>query len=397
MMHFSGDLQVLEMYVRLTLACMMFKTLPFLLLVAGSAWAQLEVVATGLQAPQKVIVTPAGNLLVSETSVEPNSGRVSKVSRDGVRQTLLEGLPSGLEVAGGGSGPTAMALRERTLYVAIGGGDVERRGEAPGTSIHNPMGASSALFASILSIQLDRDVDAINGPFRFTSAHQQVLRDGGEVRIEDGSGSSALVNVLTRLPISEPDPNTIYRFSNPWGLALSADGTILYVADASMNALVRVNTGTGRWQRIMRFPPLPNQSPVGPPVRDAVPTSVRIYGDQVLMSFLTGFPFNPGSARVLAVNPAERTVEPFIFGLSSAVDVLWRPTNGPRPQFFTLEFSQNQSAQPPGPGRLLRYDTPAPQVVAADLRAPVSMALDASSNTLYVLELTGRLLRLRLD
>lgn len=368
-----------------------------LIVASSAAFGQLEVVTEGLQAPQRVIVTPTGNLLVSETSLEINSGRVSKVTPSGARQTLLEGLPSGTDVADGGSGPTALALRERTLYVAIGGGDTERRGEQPGTSIHNPQGSSSALFSSILKLQFSQDVDTISGSFRMTTAHQQVLRDGGEVRIEDGAGASVAVTVLVRLPISEPDPNAIYRFSNLWGLALSDDGTTLIAVDASSNALIRVDPVTGRWERIVRFPPQPNSTPVGPPVIDAVPTNVRFYGNELLVSFLTGFPFVRGAARVLAVDPVQRTTHPFIAGLTSNTDILWRPTSGPRPQFFALEFSVNQSAQPPAPGRLLRFDTPEPQVVAADLRAPVSLAFDQSSNTLYVLELSGRLLRLRVQ
>jgi hypothetical protein len=202
------------------------------------------------------------------------------------------------------------------------------------------------------------------------------------------------VSVLVDFPDSIPDRNTIYRFSNPWGLALSPDGKWLYVTDASQDALVRVDTETGRWRRLVRFPPLPNVAPIGPPVVDAVPTSVRIYGNQVLVSFLTGFPFARNYARVLAVNPEARTTEPFIFELTSAVDVLWRPRPGDRPQFFVLEFSQNQTAQPPAPGRLLRYDTPVGQVALDDLRAPVSLAFDPSTEDLFILELTGRILRL---
>jgi hypothetical protein len=83
-------------------------------------------------------------------------------------------------------------------------------------------------------------------------------------------------------------------------------------------------------------------------------------------------------------------------GLTSVVDVLWRDRGTSRAQFFALEFSANQSAQPAAPGRLSRFDTPAGEVIAADLRAPVSMALDERSSILYVLELSGRILRLRL-
>lgn len=375
---------------------MTLKTLTFALLSA-TLWGQLEVVTTGLQTPQKIIVASPGTLLVSETSLQPNAGRVSIVTSAGARRTLIEGLPSGTEVNGGSSGPTAMAVRERLLYIALGGGDTERRGERPGTSIHNPLGPSSPLFSSILRVRLNQDIDRVSGPFRLTVPQQQALGDGGEVQLEDGGGGTAVVDVLVRLPISEPDANTINRFSNLWGLALTEEGSTLFVVDASFNALVRVDTATGRWQRLMRFAPAVNPGTVGPPRIDAVPTSLRIYGDEVLVSFLSGVPFLPGAARVIAVNPAQRTSQPFILGLTSAVDVLWRPMGAGRPQFFALEFSQNQSAQPAAPGRLLRFDTEAASVVASDLRAPASLAYDASTRALYVVELTGRLLRLQLE
>ncbi|MBC7925901.1 MAG: ScyD/ScyE family protein [Bryobacteraceae bacterium] len=367
------------------------------LLFSAVAWAQLEVIATGLQGPQKMVLTPAGNLLISESSTAINSGRLSLVTSGGVRRTLLDKLPSGVEVTGGGSGPTALAIRERTLYVALGGGDVERRAERPGTVMHNPQGPSSPLFASVLKVVANQDLDMLAGPFEMTVAHQRVLHDGGDVQIADATGGTLTVSVLARFPVSEPDANTVYRFSNPWGFALTADGNTLYTTDASVNALVSIDTTTGRWQRLMRFAPSPNPGNVGPPVIEAVPTGVRVYGNQVLVSFLSGFPFYPGFARVLAVNPVTRTAEPFINGLTSAVDVAVGPSGSARPSFFALEFSVNQSAQPAAPGRLLRFDTPEAQVVAADLRAPVSLAYDSSANLLYVLELTGRVLRLRVQ
>ncbi len=123
---------------------------------------------------------------------------------------------------------------------------------------------------------------------------------------------------------------------------------------------------------------------------DAVPTSVRVYGDQLLVSFLTGFPFTPGAARILLVDPQAGTADPFIVGLTSATDVSAR--NG---RFYVLEFSQNQIATPPGAGLLVRYDSPAPTVVTDQLQAAVSMVEDPSTGEIFVLELTGRLLRVR--
>jgi hypothetical protein len=352
-----------------------------------------RVVATGLQAPQKLVLTPGGNFLVTETSAEVHSGRVSFVSRDGVRRSLLEGLPSGVAVVGGGSGPSAMALRARTLYLALGGGETERRGTQPGTSIHNPEGLSSPIWASVLKIEFNLDVDTLGGTFPMTPAIEQTLAFGGEADLQDGAGGTAHISMLADLPNSMPDPVTIYRFSNPWGLALSADGETLYMSDASLNNILRIDTTTGRHRRVAGFPPLPNVAPMGPPVVDAVPTSVRIYGNQLLVSFLTGFPFTPGYARVLAVNPATGTTEPFIFGLTSAVDVVWRARPGGPSQFFVLEFSRDQSATQPPPGRLLRYDSPSPTVMADTLVTPTSMVVDDDANVVFVLELaTGRIM-----
>jgi hypothetical protein len=369
--------------------------IPFLFL-ASSAWCQPQTLVTGLQAPVKMILTPRGNFLVTETSMSPNSGRLSFVSRAGVRRSLIEGLPSGTEVTlAGGSGPSAMALRDRTLYLCIGPGDIERAGAAPGTSTLNPQSASSPIFSSVLEIRFSADVDAIGGTFRMTAQHQQALNDGGEVELAD-AGATARISLLTRFPIAEPHPAAVYKFSNPWGLALSEDGRNLYLTDASQNCLLRIDPTTGRWRRLARFGPLPNPTPVGPPVVDAVPTSVRIYGNSVLVSFLSGFPFAGGNGRVLIVNPETGAADPFIFNLTSATDVLWRPRPGGRAQFFVLEFSANQSATPAPPGRLLRFDAADPQV-AGTFITPVSMVFDEATSELFVLELRGQIQQLKIN
>jgi len=98
----------------------LFKLTLISLATASLLLGQAEVVTMGLQGPQKIILTPRGNFLVTETSTAINSGRVSFVSRAGVRRSLFEGRPSGAEVTGGGGGP-----------IAIGGGDIERS-PAPG-------------------------------------------------------------------------------------------------------------------------------------------------------------------------------------------------------------------------------------------------------------------------
>ena len=81
--------------------------------------------------------------------------------------------------------------------------------------------------------------------------------------------------------------------------------------------------------------------------------------------------------------------------LTSATDILPVTTADGRSRFYVIEFSTNQSATPAPPGRLLRYDTPAATVLASNLIGPVSLAYDASVGELIILEISGRLLRLK--
>ncbi|BDC51842.1 hypothetical protein F183_A41570 [Bryobacterales bacterium F-183] len=367
----------------------------------GTLFAQAapEVVATGLRSPQKMVLTPRGNFLVSEPAMTANAGRISFVTRGGTRRSLIEGLPSGVDVTGNaGSGPTGLAVRQGTLYVAIGVGDAERSGPTPGTSVHNTSSPSSPLFATVLRFRFNHEVDMIDGTFQITPTQQRDLADGKTLEIEDGRGGTARVMVLARFPLSEPNAQSIYKFSNPWGVTLSANGGELWVADASMNSLVRVNTMTGFWERVVRFAPVPNRTGVGAPVVDPVPTQVRGFlQNQLLVSYLTGFPFVPGNARVMLVNPSTGATSEFIYDLTSCTDFWVRTRGNQRPQFFVLEFSANQSAAQPPPGRLLRYDTAESRVAATGLIAPVSLAFDEATDEMFILELTGRILKLRIN
>jgi hypothetical protein len=354
------------------------------------------VITTGLQSPQRLLLTPRGNFLVTESGAAVNAGRVSFISRSGNRRSLIEGLPAGADVEGGFSGPTAVALQDRTVFVAIGPGDAERRGTVPGTSQYNPAGFSSPLFASILAFRFSSPVDNVTGTVALTPAQHQQLADGQELMLRDGAGGTATASLVVKLPEATPDPNAVYRFSNPYGFEFSRSGRSLYYADASQDTVVEIDLVTSRRRTLARFPKFPNPSKIGPPVVDAVPTSVTFYDSHLLVTFLTGYPFTPGNARVYSVDLATKKVEPFINGLSSAVDLQVRRGREGAPEFFVLEFSTNQSATPPAPGRLLHYVTPAPMVLSNQLTAPISIQVDNESNTVFVLELTGRLLAIKL-
>ncbi len=344
------------------------------------------VFATGLSNPSKLILTPAGNILVTEAGTTPNSGRVSFVDKSGVRKTLIDGLPSGLAAPNQDpDGPNGLLLRGNALYILNGEGDGFSTGPRPNTLVPNPKAPSSPLFSSLMKLTLAGSVDSAAGGMTMSATDHATLADGDTATLKDSTGASATLEMVTDFRDGVADPITVWRNSHPYGLtALDGRRDTVYVADAGMNLLYEVTLSTGRSRVLTRFAPLPNPTGIaGPPVSEAVPDSVRPYGDQLLVTFLHGFPFPATGSRVAVVDPATGTTAPFIANLSSAIDVLADP-RPERPVFFTLEYSANQAAIPPAPGRVTRYDTAQGNVIADGLNGPTNMAYDKASQTLYV-------------
>lgn len=123
---------------------------------------------------------------------------------------------------------------------------------------------------------------------------------------------------------------------------------------------------------------------------EPVPDSVHLFGDELLVTLLTGFPFPVGNSQVRAVDIASGTNAPFIANLSSAIDVLPQGSNG----FLTLEFSTDM-LNPGAAGRISYYANPSssPTVVANCLITPTSMVQEQGSQEIYVTEIfTGRVI-----
>ncbi len=367
--------------------------------VAGLAQTS-SVMVTGLQLPYKLALTPQGNLLVTEAGGAPNTGRISLVQKSGTRTTLIEGLPSGPsnpELTP--IGPTGIAIRQRTIYVAIGEGDGVRNGSTPGSLVLNPAGVSSPLFASVLRIQLDDNVDRILSPFTLTKQQQQALADGKEVVLSNADKDKAVVDVLADYPTVTPDAATVYRHCDPFALALDPNrADRLYLVDAGQNALLQINIATGHSEVLTRFAPIPNPTKVGPPMMDAVPTAAVVLRGQVIVTLLSGFPFVPGAASAQSYDLATGKVTPWIVNLNSAIDIGMRRLPAGVTQYFVLGFSSNMGATPPGQGQLWLYDSPQGRVILHDLVTPTGMVIDQSSGDIYIAEMgPGQIRRVRLQ
>jgi hypothetical protein len=349
-----------------------------------------SVFTAGLSKPTKIMLSSQGNLLVTETLGPPNSGRVSIVDRGGSRRTLIDGLPSGISPEGP-SGPTGLDMRDRTLFVAIGEGDGIVAGPIPGTQLANP-NPLSPLVSSVLAIDFSENVEMTTQGYSLSMADQLTMASGGVVTLSNGSGNTITVKLLADFPNFVPNPipplPTNVRNSNPFAVVVG--GNDLFVVNAGLNLVAKVNIATGSWQTLTTFPPRPNPLPFGPPVIDAVPDGIRFVDGRLLVTLLTGFPFVPGLSEVRRVDVNTGVNSAYIGGRSSAIDVL----GGSSRQHYVLEFSTNFLAG--APGQLLLFQSPglAPTVVAGGLISPTGMARDAVSGDIYITEtFTGRIIR----
>jgi len=359
-----------------------------------------SVFTTGLNAPAKIITAGQSSLLVAEAgTTAPNNGRISLVNRaTGARRTLIDGLPSGVNNLGGSpaiAGPSGLKLRGQTLYLSIGVGDAVMSAGPGGLEAPNP-NPSSPLFDSVLELTIPADYENLTGGFTLSAANQTTLAAGGQIVLTNAEGKQLTVRLVANLPDfkAEPRPNSPnnVRASNLYGVEVAGDS--LYVVDASFNLVYRVNIANGANETFAAFAPKPNPTQIGPPVVEAVPDSIRLVGNQLLVTFLMGFPFPQGLAEVRSINLDTRAQSTFIPNLTSAIDVLPINGTGDNDSYLVLEFSANMLAQQPGRLKLFASRTDAPRILASNLITPTSIARDPQTGSIYVTEnATGRIIR----
>ncbi|MFL6284853.1 MAG: ScyD/ScyE family protein [Pyrinomonadaceae bacterium] len=286
-------------------------------------------------------MTPRGNLIVAEGGDGPNKGRLSLIDRKThERRTVLDGLPAGMSAADGGpSGPSDIALEGNTLYVVIGGGDATLAGPAPGTEKPNP-NPSSPLLSSVLAVTLPPSFDETNaqGPTLTLADHAAI--NGGAIVTLSGGGGKLSVELVANFADYEAAPRPDFadnvRVSNPFGVAVN--GRLLYVVDASLNKVSSVGADSGAVATLATIAPVGNPLPFGPPFIDAVPDSVRLVGDNLLVPTLTGFPFPASSASIRQIKIVNGGVESYVSNLTAAIDMFTYQG--------TLDIASSRRAQP---------------------------------------------------
>ena len=178
--------------------------------------------------------------------------------------------------------------------------------------------------------------------------------------------------------------------SNPFDLVVVADR--LYVTDGGRNLIWKVDLSTGDHSPLATFPSIANPvAPFGAPFIDAVPTGIAYAGDRLFVTLFRGFPFPPNTSVVEQVDPLTGAHAPIISGLKTAIDVLPIRARG-ETSYLVLQHVSGAPGPPQasGPGILFHVGTSG-QVIADCFARATSMTLDEKTDTLYVLELGGRI------
>lgn len=333
----------------------------------GDADAQGTVVASGLTNPVGVVVTDDGTLYVAEGGsggAEPLppppggegegppgtrglTGQVTRVAPGGAKTTLAGNLPS---LAG--AGPTSLVAAGGALWLTIGGAGFGRAG---------------------------------------LPNYRPLPNEASIVRINPQTGAVASVADLGAFEVAN-NPDGFIVDTNPWGLALGADGN-LYATDAGGNDLLRVNPATGQIGVVAVLPGQPFQQPN--PTRggrnevDPVPTGVATGADgSIYVGLLPGGPPIPGGSKVVRVAP-NGAISDAVRGLTYVVFLAM----GPDGLLYVTELVSGLDTSGPEPlplpGRVQRVLADGTmQVVADDLPFPGGIAFDRAGNLYVAINIT---------
>jgi hypothetical protein len=189
-----------------------------------------DVLAGGLVSPLHVTAGTGRTVLVSQDF----AGKLTRISRDGSTEDLATKTPKGWEVAGADT-------RGSTTYFleSVGAGE----------------GDPAALDGHLKSIDSRGDVDTIANFADYERRHNP---DGDQ---RYGFGNDVGAQCLAGWPAFPPTKYKGLVDSHPYALAVKDDTA--YVADAGMNAVLKVNLKNGDIDTVAVLPPRPAVIPKG--------------------------------------------------------------------------------------------------------------------------------------
>ena len=324
---------------------------------------QIETIATGFNGPQGVLVDADGNVWVidaglgGDTEVEwinPDSGQletammgdtaqVVRIGADG-EQTVEAMLPS-VAIGTDSLGGARLALLDGELYATVG----QWLGD------------------------LGEDRMPLEAVVAYISPDGMVEEAGNTWDIE-----------------ASDNPGGFVEDSHPYGLAAGPDGR-LWVADAGGNDLLAIDPDTGEVTLEAVFDgipgPMPNPARDGAMEMDPVPTGIAFDEDgTAYVSLLSGFPFVPGSTKVVTVD-ADGNVADFATGLTMLTDL----RAGPDGNFYAVQFGLFTDQGPiPDSGAIIRVlEGDASEIVVDGLSFPTSVDFNDAGDAYITINSVG--------
>ena len=314
------------------------------------------IIVDGLNGPQGVLVIDDGSVWVID------------VGLGGDQEVEVGGLdPNTNEIIKATYGNTSRVMR------VIPGGQPQLVATLPSIFLGSDIvgGARLAL--------LNNEMYATAGVWQGVASEEALPDTAAVLRVLQGS-------VLEVVPLwkleKELNPDGHVLESHPYGLTAGPDG-LLYVAEAGANTLVQVDVVSQTAKVIAVFDgipgPLPNPYRGGALESDPVPTGVTFGADgRIYVSLLPGFPFLPGSAKVVVVDPVTGGVEDFATDLTMLTDL----RTGPDGELYAVRFGIFTDEGPiPNSGAVIRVgEGETSQDVITGLPFPTSVDFDIGGN-----------------
>lgn len=329
--------------------------------VAETTPAALTTLATGFNGPQGILVDPDGNVWVIDSGV---------------------GGEEEIPFLAPGVGPVTAKLGEsaRVVKVAPDGSQTE-------VATLPSIASGQDLIGGARLALLDGKLYATTGQWVAEAGPDRVSNIAAVVQIAE----AGVTEVAETWTIESTDnPGAFAVDTHPYGLTAGPDG-LLWVADAGANDLLKVDPVTGAVELVAVIPPLPGPFP-NPGRGDAqesdpVPTSVAVDGEgNAYVSLLSGFPFLPGSAKVVKVT-ADGTVSDYATSLTTLTDLRM----GPDGQMYAVQFAIfGEQGPTPNSGAIVRIqEGDASAVVAEGLSFPTSLDFNAAGDAFVTINGVG--------
>ena len=318
-----------------------------------------DVIASGLNNPRGIAFSPNGDLFVAEAGTGGNgacilssngttpcfgtTGSITRIDlRKGTQERVATGFPSLAVTNGSGAiGPAGISFQgQGNGYITLG------------------LAANPALRSNL-------------GEDGAAMAHTARMQPNGKWSVEADLGTFEITNNPAGGPID----------TDPFGI-LALPGKQL-VADAGGNDLLEIDAN-GKIQTLAVFPDQMAPAPGGGGMipSEPVPTTVAVGPDGAYyVGQLTGFPFQPGSAKVYRVSPQGGTPTVAYSGFTNIISIAF----GPDGSLYVLEISKNglRSGNPLGALIKVLPDGTRTELAAGQLFMPGGLAL-ASDGTIYV-------------